>query len=282
MIPGATPTIIRVSTTTMQFTDKQKRQFIHDGYIVARQAVAPAMIEAARKLINHTLGDKGMNEADLPKLRAQSYCPDVRKAEAISDLFNQSSLFPLVESLVGVGRISRRDGAQIALRFPGQLFKDPPPPKGHLDGLGSGLNGSQQGEYARGFTALVTVYLADVPEIDSGNFTVWPGSHVTVRDHLLKHGVEVLGNGQPRLDWPHPPVQVTGRAGDAVISHHQLIHTAAANASPNIRYAAIFRVHHVNINEFAGQAFTDIWHEWEGLHELLAQPETQAQAQGAY
>lgn len=268
--------------TNMHFTDQQKRHFIRDGYVVARQAIAPAMVENARQLINHTLGDKGMNEADLPKLRAQSYCPDVRQAEAITDLFNRSCLHSLVESLLGAGKAARSSSGQIALRFPGQLFRDPSPPSGHLDGLGSGLNGSQKGEYARHFTALVTVYLADVPEINSGNFTVWPGSHVTIRDHLLKHGVEILANGQPKLDWPHPPVQITGRAGDAVISHHQLYHTAAANASPNIRYAAIFRVHHVNLKEFANQAFTDIWHEWEGLHELLAQPETHLQPQGTY
>jgi ectoine hydroxylase-related dioxygenase (phytanoyl-CoA dioxygenase family) len=88
----------------------------------------------------------------------------------------------------------------------------------------------------------------------------------------------VLNDGQPKVDLPNGPVQITGEPGDAVITHHQMFHTAAPNHSPDIRYAAIFRVQHELRHEYLNQAYTNIWHEWEGLREALAQPEAKSGA----
>jgi len=253
----------------MSLSAAQKRRFLEDGYIVIPQAVPGVMIDAARRLINHNLGMKGMNEVDLPSLRSLSYCPDIQKNAIITDLFNRTPVYSIMESLLGHGNVESTGAGQIALRFPSEPGQDPKEPVGHLDGLGSGLNGQERGQYNRGFTALATVYLADVLKPNSGNFTVWPGSHATIEDHLKDQGVDVLGDGQPKLDWPHPPVQITGRAGDAVISHHQIYHTAAPNTSSDVRYAAIFRARHVGCSAVGNAAYTDIWREWEGLADLI-------------
>ena len=45
----------------------------------------------------------------------------------------------------------------------------------------------------------------------------------------------------PEVTLPDP-VPVTGRAGDAVLCHYQLAHTAGPNTSPHIRYAVYFRL----------------------------------------
>jgi hypothetical protein len=246
----------------------QKRRFRDEGYLVLPGAVSAAQIAAARHAINHSLGEEGMNKDDLPTLRAQSYCREIRDAAVITQLATHSSVLPAVESLVGQGNLQSPGGGQIALRFPLPPGTDPGPPRGHLDGLGSGANGMDKGVYRRGFTGLAVIYLCDVPEAFMGNFTVWPGSHVAFQQHFVEHGHVVLADGMPRIDLPHEPVQITGRKGDLVITHHQLVHTAAPNASSEIRYAAIFRLRHKEVESIGYDAYTDIWREWPEVAEL--------------
>jgi hypothetical protein len=75
-------------------------------------------------------------------------------------------------------------------------------------------------------------------------------------------------NGMAKVDFPHPAVQVTGKAGDAVIAHHQMVHTGGPNASPDIRYAAITRLRHVDCEANGIEVYTDIWREWDGVRDL--------------
>lgn len=250
----------------MQLTKQQKQSLYEDGYVIVRGAAPRVLVEAARRAINHDLGSRGMPPDDLKKMSATSYCPALRGEAVITDLFNKTPLFDLCESAVGRGNLQPVTGGQIALRFPAATA-DRKEPAGHLDGIGTGLNGMEKGEFRRGFTMLVTVLVADVFEPYSGNFTVWPGSHRVAEDYFKSATPEVLRQGMPKLDLPRPPVQVTGQGGDAVISHHQLVHAAAPNASSNIRYAVIFRARHVEAERNGTQVMTDIWREWPGLRE---------------
>lgn len=243
----------------------EKLQFRQHGYIVVPGAVGTAQVAAARRAINHSLGEQGMNKDDLPTLRAQSYCREIREDAAISDLANRSAVFALAESLIGEGDLQPPASGQVALRFPAAPGTAPGAPRGHLDGLGSGANGMEKGVYTRGFTGLAVIYLSDVPEPFMGNFTVWPGSHRFFEHHFRAHGHQMLGDGMPQVELPQGPVQITGRAGDVVIAHHQLVHTAAPNTSPDVRYAAIFRLRHKQVKEIGLEAFTDIWREWAGV-----------------
>ena len=143
---------------------KQKLEFHENGYISIPGVVPQLMVDAARQEINHSIGAVGMNEGDLERYRAQSYCDEIRNAPAIVDLFSKTPIRQLSESLMGEGNVQIPNSGQIALRFPGPLHVDPNEPNGHLDGLGSGKNGMAKGVYRRGFTALAVIYLADVPE----------------------------------------------------------------------------------------------------------------------
>lgn len=118
-----------------------------------------------------------MNKDDLPTLRAQSYCKEIRDSPAVTDLANKSAVIPVVESLLGKGNLSPIESGQIALRFPRLPDMSAGSPHGHLDGLGRGLNGSSKGTYRHGFTMLAVVLLNHLPETHGGNFTVWPKSH---------------------------------------------------------------------------------------------------------
>lgn len=252
----------------MQLNGQQKRAFRELGYTVLRGVIPQVMIDDALRSINHSLGYEGMNKDDLPRLRAQSYCNEVQKTSAITDLMNCSPTFSLVESLLGEGNLQEVSAGQIALRFPIDPISDPQTPHGHLDGLGSGLNGSAKGAYNRGFTALAVILLSELKDDFSGNFTVWPRSHTFFESYFKEHGHEILQNGMPRVELPESPVMLQGQPGDVVITHHQLVHTAAPNASPHVRYAAIFRLLHRDCVEIGRDAYTDIWREWPGIRAL--------------
>lgn len=247
----------------------QRREFHDEGYLVLPGAVPEAAVRRVRRAINHSLGEEGMAKDDLPRFRAQSYCSELRSDLAILDLMTRTSVWGSVESLMGEGAVQEPKGGQIALRFPSPPGTDPGPPHGHLDGLGSGANGMEPGVYTRGFTGLAVVLLSDLPEPYSGNFTVWPGTHRFFESHFREHGHEILGDGMPRVELPSAPEQITGRRGDVVLTHHQLVHTAAPNASDDIRYAAIFRLRHVDIDTVGFEAFTDIWREWPGVRAAM-------------
>ncbi|MYB64673.1 phytanoyl-CoA dioxygenase family protein [Candidatus Poribacteria bacterium] len=251
-------------------TQKQKLDFYENGYIKVAGVVPKLMVDSARKLINHSIGSVGMHQADLEKFRAQSYCNEIKNAPQIVDIFSKTPIHNIAESMLGEGNVQIPGSAQIALRFPMPLERDPNLPRGHLDGLGSGTNGMEKGVYRRGFTALAVVYLADVPEPFSGNFTVWPKSHSFFADYFKKEGHEILANGMPRPDLPEGPTQIVGKAGDVVLTHHQIVHSAAPNASADVRYAVIFRLRHVDCIENGYDGYTDIWREWPGIQEAAA------------
>ncbi len=255
----------------MQLTPEQIREFYDRGYVKIPGAISKAMVDTARQAVNHSIGTLGPNGEDMSKHRAAQFCRDLNGAPVIMDLFNASPVTSLAESLMGEGNLQKPiRGAQVAPRFPTVIGNVPPEPRGHLDGMGTGTNGMPKGVYRRGFTAFAVIYLADVPEPYSGNFTVWPGSHRFFENYLKREGLEILSNGTPRVDLPEGPDMVTGNAGDLVIAHHQMIHTGGPNASPNIRYAAIARLRHIDCEKNGNDCFQDIWREFPCVREAIA------------
>ena len=250
-------------------TRKQKLEFYENGYLKIPGAVPKLMVDQARRAINHSVGNVGMHDADPEKFRQKALCRELTNTPVITDLFNKTPVLGLLESLLGEGNVKPVGNGQIAMRFPQPLGVEPGVPSGHLDGLGSGTNGMAKGVYRRGFTAFAVIYLADVPEPNCGNFTVRPGTHRFFEDYFKKEGHEVLGNGMPKIDLPTEPVQITGNAGDVVVAHHLLVHCGGPNVSPDIRYAAIFRLRHVDCETNGYNAYTDIWREWPGIREAL-------------
>ncbi|MDE2798125.1 MAG: hypothetical protein OXI94_05605 [Gemmatimonadota bacterium] len=255
----------------MKLTPEQIREFYDRGYVKIPGAISKAMVDTARQAVNHSIGTLGPNGEDMSKHRAAQFCRDLNGAPVIMDLFNASPVISLAESLMGEGNLQKPiRGAQVAPRFPTVIGEVPPEPRGHLDGMGTGTNGMPKGVYRRGFTAFAVIYLADVPEPYSGNFTVWPQSHRFFENYFKREGLETLSNGTPRVDLPEGPDMVTGNAGDLIIAHHQMIHTGGPNASPNIRYAAIARLRHIDCEKNGNEGFQDIWREFPCVREAVA------------
>ncbi len=242
----------------------QRQALYRDGYVLLPGIVPRARVDAALQAINHSLGSEGLSPDRLGEYASRSYCPELRQSAEVTDLLYGSDLWDLAQDVIGPGRIRPVDVGQIALRFPRPGPVQPPHP--HIDGMSSALNGVPQGRIAN-FTALVGVFLSDLPAADVGNFTVWPGTHRLLEAYFQAHGPQMLLQGMPDVPLPDP-VQITGAAGDAVLCHYQLAHSAGQNVSPHIRYACFFRLAHVEHEALHWTCMTDIWREWEGMREL--------------
>jgi hypothetical protein len=249
----------------MELTNEEKATFYRDGYVTLRGIVPRDMVDAARHAINHSLGEQGMDKHDLPVLRTTSYCKDIYGSKTITGLVDNSPVLPLVESLLGRGNVATVRVGRIALNFPRAPGSGQIEPSGHIEGLGWGSNGLEKGTYIRDFAVFAVILLSDLPGAFAGNFTVWPGSHESIAQYLLENGHERLSDGTPRVALPRGPVQITGAPGDTVLAHYLLLHCAAPNHAPDIRYAAIFKLRHRACDPMDRSAYTDIWREFPGL-----------------
>ena len=187
----------------------------------------------------------------------------------ILNLYNKPPVIEIAEELMGEGNVLPVVSAKPYPRFPLAPGEDAPEPRGHINGIGNGSNGMAKGEYRRGFTAFAVIYLADLLETNAGNFIVWPQSHRAYEDYFKKVGHEVLAEGMPRIDVPADPVMVTGRAGDLILAHHQILHaggqtrrrTCATQSSP----AYVTKMSATS----SMAAYADIWREWPGISEAV-------------
>ena len=255
----------------MKVTHAQKLELYKKGYVQIPGAVPGVMVDTAVKAINHSFG-KGIDPAKMITFQAQSFCPELRQAPEITDLYNKTPVKQLAESMIGAGKVNHVERGQIAVRFP--LLDDPPPAlRPHLDGRYSPHNGVPAGELRR-FTMLVGIALSDVSSDYAGNLAVWPGTHRLYEQYFNQNGHDILmrggAEGMPPINMPQPHM-LTARAGDAFLVHYQIAHCAAPNVSPHPRYAIYFRLQHVDLRAQLFEALTDIWLEWDGMREIVAQ-----------
>ena len=254
-----------------QLTRQQKEEFVENGFLHVPSAVPLDMAHAALRAINHSIGEVGKTGADPARYRVDSHCHELRRTPVLTDVFNRSSIRDLTEDLLGPDNVQPVEEVQIAARFPLAPGVEAPPIEGHVDAAGTGTNGAPKGSYLRNFTVIAVVYLVDVSAPYSGNFTVWPKSHVETRDFFRRVGHEVLARGEPDIEeLTGEPVMLTGRAGDVFLCHHLIQHTGGPNLSPHVRHAVISRIKHRNVDELDLGGFTDMWREWEGVADLTA------------
>ena len=142
---------------------------------------------------------------------------------------------------------------------------------GHIDGYHTPDNGVPDDGVVRNFTLLLGVMLSDVREPFSGNFTVWPGTHYRMQRYFRDRGVNSLQGGAVGglgLGMPKP-VHVLGQAGDIVLAHYQVAHTAAPNLSGDIRYMCFFRLSVRNLGSHRVASMLDIWRDWPALGDVI-------------
>jgi hypothetical protein len=236
----------------------QKRRLQREGYLFLPGAVPSARVASALKVINGSLGARGLPPELLGEMRARTFCPELVRAPEILSLYAETAVRRLAEA--AIGRVDVPSEGQIALRFPQAQAQAPVP---HIDGMYAPDNGVPAGTLQH-FTALAGVFLSDALVPDAGNFVVWPGSHRRLAAHFRAHGVSSVLAGLPALGAVAPrPLLV--RAGDAVLAHYALAHTGGPNLGPHVRYAVFFRLQHTDHARAGTRPLTEPWSEWEGL-----------------
>ncbi|MXZ21543.1 MAG: hypothetical protein F4Y84_13235, partial [Caldilineaceae bacterium SB0665_bin_25] len=89
----------------MKVTHAQKLELYEKGYVQIPGAVPRVMVDAAVKAINHSFGN-GIDPAQMITFQAQSFCPELRQASEITDLYNKTPVKQLAESMIGAGKVN--------------------------------------------------------------------------------------------------------------------------------------------------------------------------------
>ena len=251
-------------------TDAEKRHFVERGYLHVASAVPTPLARRARRAINHSLG-AGIDKRDVTRMNARSFCEELVENPQLLRLATNPGVWSHVRALLGDRRVERPRECQIALRFPRPegtaRTLDPP----HLDGYHTPDNGLPDDGVVYGFTLLLGVMLSDVDRPMSGNFTVWPGTHLKLERYFRDHGVNSLEQGDVTtsgIRLPRP-VPITGKSGDIVLAHYQLAHAASPNLSDDIRYMCFFRLSVRGLASRRVESMLDIWRDWPALRDFI-------------
>ena len=242
-----------------EFTLSQKQQLFEQGWVVIPQVVPAEMVKAARETINSTIE----NYLDSIQVRAH----ELKTDERLTNMLMKTDAFSLIESALGKDKVVPSTNVQCALRFPDHDPQSLSNPKPHIDSFHPSVEGNPGS--IKPFIAIVGFFLNDIEHDNSGNFTVWPGTHRQFEQYFKMHGADPeLKLGIPPVDLPKP-VQIKAKAGDMIFAHYQLAHTATANITNAIRYAVYIRMHHADRPKDSLDVLTDIWKYWYGMSEVV-------------
>ena len=251
-------------------TDAEKRFFVQQGCLHVVSAVPTSLVRRARRAINHSLG-AGIDKRGVACMNAQSFCEELVEDPRLLRLATNPRAWSYVRSLVGDRRVERPRECQIALRFPRAEGTPRTLDAPHLDGYHTPYNGIPDDGVVYGFTLLLGVMLSDADEPLSGNFTVWPGTHLKLERHFRDHGVHSLERGDVTtsgIRLPRP-IPITGKSGDIVLAHYQLAHAASPNLSGDIRYMCFFRLSVRGLANHRVDSMLDIWRDWPTLGKFV-------------
>jgi phytanoyl-CoA dioxygenase PhyH len=262
---------VSVELTTLSTV--QRDEFAQNGYIVLPGVVDDLHVDTALHVINHWLF-MGFDSTQRFTYYAKSYAPEHESDPEILGLLTDTGGFDRAVELVGrpLGLPTR---GQIALRFPVPLGRPAYYEGAHVDGTPTSMNGVPHDGRIHGHTLLAGVLLSDVPAPDQGNFTVWPGSHLTMARWFAEHGTKIpdpeafFRATEATAAATSEPVAVVGRAGDLILAHHLLAHANGGHTGPRIRYAVFFRLSTDVRAQLGDAVLTDPWAEWDAMQPFV-------------
>lgn len=241
-----------------QLTREQKLHLYENGWVVIPHVVPGDIVKEAREAINSTV------EGYLDSIQTRS--SELRSDVRLKNLLFNTEAFSLAESALGHGKATASQNIQAALRFP-ETETEPTSLRPHIDGFHPSTN--EQPGAVRPFAALVGFFLNDVENDWAGNFTVWPGTHRTFEEYFrLNKPDPEMKLGIPPVELPGP-IQLKVKAGDMILAHYQLAHTASSNLSNAVRYAVYFRFHHSDKPKESLDVMGDIWKYWDGMADIV-------------
>ncbi len=224
----------------LKLTDEQRRQWAVDGYIQLPQVLSPEEVGVYNELIDAMRFQPGWEpRSDLPlghygwvDRNPTAENPDsfmdrrdiLPYGQPFLDLVDRPNVFDLIVDIMGPNLVLSMSQAIVRAstsEFPGYT---------HTDG-GEALRLIRVTETSRPLAMKAMYLLSDVDEPESGNFTVFPGSHL--RQIPFNSGA---------APTPRTPgaVQLNGHAGDCYLFSHALWHGPAPNHSGRARKTLLY------------------------------------------
>jgi len=254
------------------------------GFIVLPKAVPLGMIEHARALADDALRLSGgcpTSQQDAARWVAAKR--NLKRNDIMLNLVNSSGILERLRGIVGP--LQKCKNSQLAYRFPGErACTDDACGSGiapnwdedwHIDGF-TKSDHSQSFETAYDFTVLLGIYLSDNVNKFGGNFTVFPGAHLSMQEYFCTCGPsELMHSG-----FAHPQkvlslknsLQIQARAGDVIVAHSSLPHTTAPNVTQDTRRVVFFRMVSAQRGKSKNHGdllyrLLNIWSEWPLLQQ---------------
>jgi ectoine hydroxylase-related dioxygenase (phytanoyl-CoA dioxygenase family) len=118
-------------------------------------------------------------------------------------------------------------------------------------------------------TATLGVFLTTMPRTFAGNLTVWPGTHRRYEQAFRECGPRAVFEPLPAIELGEPE-QLICAAGDVVLMHWSLAHSAAVNTSDVDRVAVYYRMMFPELDanrvpdlgEGRWEYLADLWRGW--------------------
>lgn len=229
------------------------RGFVHLPGLVPLELVA-----RARSAIDDDLR-RNYDPARESEYSSGTYCPAILEAPEIADLLLRSPARALVDAALGLDALIVRP-AQIAIRWAHNVDREMPP-EPHVDGA--------QPQLITNMTATLGVFLTTTPRTFAGNLTVWPGTHVRYERAFRERGPRAVFEPLPAVELGEPE-QLICAAGDVVLMHWSLAHSAAVNTSDVDRVAVYYRMMFPELDanqvpdlgEGRWDYLADLWRGW--------------------
>ena len=178
-----------------------------DGYAVLRQAVEPAAVRAALRMLNLAIRRHGLSAEEIAASQSATFFPHLRWEPEVWGV-----LPPAAGEVLGYADGDEWAEPQLLLRFPDE--DQPWPLESHVDEAPPWAEG-------RRYKGIVGVALTSAGPED-GTPYVWAGSH--------------------RAKVDTEPLPVPLEAGDAIVMHPDLEHSGSLNLGPTTRFAIYFRL----------------------------------------
>ncbi len=220
-------------------TDLQREQWAVDGYIQLEGALSPEEVDSFSRAIDRIRTLPGYEPA--PKQMPLGHYAWVEHGnldpgafmdrrdllaydQTFIDLIDRPGVFDLIVDIMGP--YIQFSMSQAIVRASNDGFRG----YTHTDG-GEAQRRVRVTETSRPLAMKAMYLLTDVTEPDSGNFTVFPGSHM-----------RPFPEGTDRAPHPHAPgaAQLTGKAGDCYLFPHALWHGPAPNNSGTARKTLLY------------------------------------------
>ncbi len=221
-----------------QLTQQQRSQWSTDGYLHLQGVLSPEEVEFFSAQLDRVRTLPGYEPSDLPRghygllphaddLATEGFM-DRRHLldydQSFIDLIDRPGLFDLIVDIMGPYLLLSMSQAIVrpaTKAFPGYT---------HTDG-GEALRYVRVTETSRPIAMKAMYLLSDVEGTDSGNFTVFPGSHM-----------RPFPDDAERWPTPHSPgaAQLAGKAGDCYLFAHSLWHGPAPNYSGKARKTILY------------------------------------------